>query len=273
MLDNDFNIPKSLKDALEAGQVIPFVGAGVSRAVEKKDKDASKPFNPLFPSWYEFLIKAADKLVKENKSPKADVVKSLLNDAPPDYLDSAQRAFDSLGQKQWNELLSENFEIDIESADKDSLKLAKLIWQIGSNLVLTTNVDLVLQSVHDKLHQVKVLDTQSPEFAEVQKDWKPSRPTVLHLHGHIDNKANVVFTKNQYNDFYNNEKNQAKLEMLRSLFTQRTILFIGFSLDDLFILKELERVNLIYEGGANSFYVLIRESEKDNPHIPIQTDF
>jgi len=267
------HIPESLEIALKEGNVIPFVGAGVSRAIEKRNK--TKSFDPLFPSWTEFLHNAADKLDREKialndqgKSQKAITIRALLNDPPIDYLGIAQRAFDSLEEYHWNKLLVENFEKDLNFADEDSKKLAKLIWQLGSNLVVTTNVDSILETVCEKPGRVKILDTQKPEFAEIQRDWKPAIPTVLHLHGHVDNKADVIFTKKQYDEFYNKEKNQAKLDTLRSLFTQRTILFIGFSMDDLFILRELERVNLIYEGGVNSYYVLIRNSDKDNANIP-----
>ncbi|MGC2238371.1 MAG: hypothetical protein WA584_19610 [Pyrinomonadaceae bacterium] len=55
MSDNKIEIPEPLIDALKAGLVVPFIGAGVSRAVEKKEKDLTKTFNPLFPSWKEFL--------------------------------------------------------------------------------------------------------------------------------------------------------------------------------------------------------------------------
>ena len=222
----------------------------------------------LFPNWEEFLLSAADKLDQENKTSKATIIRSLLNDTPPDYLEAAQRSYAALGPWHWNALLQEIFEIDLSQATEKSLELARLVWQLGSDLVVTTNVDLVLQSVHKFPQTIKILDAQSVEFVELQKNWKPSRPTVLYLHGHIDNKANIIFTREQYQNFYDLNKNKAKLETLKTLFTQRKILFIGFSLNDLFILRELEKVNLIYEGGANSFYALIREEEKDNPNIP-----
>jgi SIR2-like domain len=275
--------PESLLNALISGEVVPFIGAGVSMSVKKlphdpeldehgneiKDKLGETKYKSLFPSWHEFLTNAAKKLIDEDKPTRANLVQGFLDDLPPRYLEATQEAFDGLRQRQWYRLLSENFEIDIESADPDSLKLAKLIWQLGSNLILTTNVDLVLKWAHEAPHKVRILDTQEPEFADIQrKNWQPSRPTVLHLHGSIENKGNIVFTKNQYKDFYHSSENSAKLETLRSLFRQRTILFIGFSLDDLHILKELEQVDVIYKGGADSFYVLIREDEEKNPNIP-----
>ncbi len=275
MSNETSNIPKSLVEALKAGTVIPFVGAGVSLSL-KKNKPDRKLQNNLFPSWKEFLFNAADKLDSEKialdesgKSKQGTIIRTLINlDEKIDYLNLAQRSFDALGGKYWYELLTENFDIDIDLADEKSTALPKLMWRINSNLVITTNVDLVLESVHESPRKVKILDTQFAEFAELQKDWQLAQPTVLHLHGHINDKVNVVFTNKQYREFYDLDKNRAKLETLRRLFTQRTILFIGFSLDDLFIIKELERVNLIYEGRANYLYVLIHENEKNNSNIP-----
>ena len=106
---NTSNIPQSLIDALKANEVVPFVGAGVSRAIEREDG------SHLFPTWKEFLIEGADKLDKENKAPKAAIVRSLLEDVPPDYLEAAQRTYDALGNKHWYDLLKDNFEVDLSS--------------------------------------------------------------------------------------------------------------------------------------------------------------
>ena len=57
-------IPQSLQEKIRAGKVIPFAGAGVSMAVLNKNTD-----KPLFPSWKQLLLQAADKLEKEKKLP------------------------------------------------------------------------------------------------------------------------------------------------------------------------------------------------------------
>ncbi|MBS1795627.1 MAG: SIR2 family protein, partial [Acidobacteria bacterium] len=242
---------------------------------EKTDKLGKVRYKSLFASWWEFFAHAADKLDREKialnkdgKSQKAVTIRSILAESDFDYLDVAQRSFDALGSTRWNDLLKEEFDPDLDEGDEASKKLARLLWNFGNQLIVTTNIDLVFQSVHQKPARVKVLDTQHFEYAELQKNWQPERPTVLHLHGHIDNESNIVFTKDQYAAFYDLDKNRAKLETLRSLFTQRTILFVGFSLDDFHVLRELARVNLIYEGGANNFYALIHEDHKNNPNIP-----
>ena len=58
LLKDTHEFPKTLIDSLQNGQVIPFVGAGVSRAIQNKDTG-----KPLFPNWKELLLKASLSLI------------------------------------------------------------------------------------------------------------------------------------------------------------------------------------------------------------------
>ena len=60
-------IPKSLSDKLRKGHVVPFVGAGVSMNVRNRLSG-----KPIFPSWRQLLIDAADRLEHETKSAEAE---------------------------------------------------------------------------------------------------------------------------------------------------------------------------------------------------------
>ena len=268
MANSVSDIPDSLKTALKERRVIPFIGAGVSRSIEKQYKDSAKSFNPLFPSWKEFLYFASKKLRGEKNLPKAKDVIKLINLSEPDYLKSAEVAKNSLGTKLWNELINENFKIDEDKADINTLKYPQSVWKLGSNLIYTTNIDDVLEwkNVLDK--RVERLDVQIDEFAELLQKESIDDPTVVYLHGHISNKSNIVFTKTQYEDFYDNSKNEAKLKTLHTFLTKRTFLFLGFSLDDPYFLRQLNYIHKIYNGAASSFYVLLPKWEKDNKSIP-----
>jgi tetratricopeptide (TPR) repeat protein len=255
-------IPESLRKALQAGNVIPFVGAGISRSIHELNEKTSiySPF--LFPSWKEFLSSSVNKLEAEKLQPKADVIKALLKDSPIDYLDVAQRAYDSLGVRLWNELLTENFANKETSANFATLELPKLMWKLGSNLVITTNVDDVLEWNSVNAERIQTLDTQTNEFAEVIRN-NPNSPTLFYLHGSLHDKANIVFTQKQYTEFYDNGSNKAKLETLRNLLGSRTFLFLGFSLDDPYFVHQLQYIHDIYQGAASSFYVLLHKNEKE----------
>lgn len=268
MSNNSSTIPKSLQETLKGRQVIPFVGAGVSRAVEKRDKDPHKTFDPLFPSWKELIEILAIALKDDGKSSEAELVKAYVNVNSPKYLDAMQHAFEQLSGSAWYKIFDEHLGVHKDKADESSLELAQLVWQLGSNLIITSNVDRVLKWTCPDQDKIRILDTQNVEYAQLQKEFSISRPTVWHLHGHIDNKERIIFTRQQYEDFYDKNNHQAKLQTLLNFLTNRAFLFIGFSLDDPYLLKQLEFIHEIYKGGADSFYVLLPEKEKDNPHIP-----
>ena len=261
MSDKTSNILDSLKEELEAKRVIPFIGAGVSRSIEKKVKDSTKTFNPLFPNWKEFLDLASKKLHGEKNPTAAEDIIHLLKLSKPKYLEAAQIAHDSLRTPLWNKLLKEIFEVDEDKASAKSLELAQLVWQLGSNLVFTTNIDEVLEWKAVKDEKIIILDTQTDEFPELQRE-EIIKPTLVYLHGRIRDKANIVFTLEQYKDFYDRQKNTAKLETLRSFLARKTFLFIGFSLDDPYFVEQLEYIHKTYNGASDFFYVLVRKEEK-----------
>jgi TolB-like protein/Tfp pilus assembly protein PilF len=261
-------IPESLKVALKKGKVIPFVGSGISRAVERKKFDGVASINSLFPSWRDYIEILATALDDRDKSAAASYVRDCLNANPPDYLGAMQVAFDKLGETDWDRLIDRHFDFEVNDADDQSLELARLIWRISENLIITTNIDRVLQWTCPNPKEFKILESQKKEFGKLNKENPPKYPTVVYFHGHIDNKANIIFTKEQYKSFYDYKNNEAKLETLKTLLAQSTFLFIGFSLDDPYFLQQLRYFHKLYEGGADSFFVLIHKNEKDNLNIP-----
>jgi tetratricopeptide (TPR) repeat protein len=267
-LDNNFNIPKSLRDALVTGEVVPFVGAGVSMTVKKKNDDGTESGESLFPSWKGFVEILAQALHDENKSDEADYVLSSIKIKKPKYLDALQHAQEQLGKSLWYKLFDESFDIPESKAYQESLKLNELVWQLSNNLIITTNVDRVFQWTCPQPSEFKLLDVQNVEYAQLQKEQIPKRPTVWYLHGHIDHKEKVIFTREQFEAFYKQRDNDAKLQTLLNFLTQRTFLFIGFSLDDAYLREQLEYIHKIYKGGADSFYILLRERDIANADLP-----
>jgi tetratricopeptide (TPR) repeat protein len=255
-------IPESLQKALKAGNVVPFVGAGISVSIKKFDENATSEAKSLFPTWKEFLMNAATKLRGEQNESSAKDIEILLQLSSPDYLKSAQIAHDSLGGHLWNDLLTDNFANKETLANPETLELPKLMWKLGSNLVITTNVDDVLEWNTVNAKRIQTLNTQTQEFAEVIRNDLNS-PTLFYLHGSLHDKAKIVFTQKQYAEFYDDGSNKAKLETLRSLLASKTFLFLGFSLDDPYFVRQLQYIHEIYQGAASSFYVLLHKNEKE----------
>jgi tetratricopeptide (TPR) repeat protein len=254
-------IPQSLQEKIRAGKVISFAGAGVSMAVLNKNTD-----KPLFPSWKQLLLQAADKLEKEKKAPYAQIVRGLLEINPPDYLESATRARAGLGSL-WYELLKENLDPPHDLATVESLALARAVWGLASNLIITTNYDRVLQWACPDPKNLTCWDIEAKvEQAEFLSKGISS-PVLWNLHGQIGNKANLILTSQAYHELYPEEgeaekRYHAALNTLRSLLVSHSLLFIGFSLDDEYFGLELKAIHQIFEGAA-THYVLVRKREEE----------
>src|ERR1022692_2557433 len=83
------NLPSTLVEALKAREVIPFAGAGVSRAV------TDEAGRHLFPTWRGLLLAASDWLRTEGLATKANRVQATLEDN--EYLDAAKVAPAAVG--------------------------------------------------------------------------------------------------------------------------------------------------------------------------------
>jgi hypothetical protein len=93
-----------------------------------------------------------------------------------------------------------------------------------------------------------------------------SKPTVWHLHGKIDNAAEIILAPDGYQKLYSEDKTkqkyQAALQTLQHHLSSRTFIFIGFSLADEDFVRQIESLAEIFQGAAGPHYVLLPESQK-----------
>jgi hypothetical protein len=255
------NVPEDLKRALREKRVIPFVGAGVSMAV--LDRNTNKI---LFPSWKTLLFNAAASLDLQMKTKEAEAVRALLQVDDPDYLYITRLVKNGLGTCWWG-FLREQLDLDPRSADQQSLSLARAVWELGSDLVITTNFDRVLHWTCPRTHQTDLRIWRieaATEFADfLRGKWR--KPTIWHLHGSIDAADGVIFTPDSYSELYpaDHEDSQvrykAALITLRFLLASYTLLFIGFSLDDKYFRWQLEWMRRVFPNISH--YALVLKTE------------
>ncbi|MEA2599392.1 MAG: hypothetical protein QOF89_384 [Acidobacteriota bacterium] len=253
-------IPQSLEHRLRKGEVLPFVGAGISRAVLKPDGQ------PLFPGWRDLLLHAADLLDKEGKGPESQVVRGLLGIGQPDYLDAARRARDGLGPL-WPEFLREEIDRRFEDADPESLALARAVWDLGNPLIVTTNYDKVLQWAcpESLAKDLDFWDIEAKvEQGQLIRTGRPARPTIWHLHGRIGNAAELILTPDGYKRLYDDGSEgryKAALRTFQTLLTSKSLLFIGFSFEDDALGVQLEGVNELFAGAPGPHYALVHTKD------------
>src|SRR5690349_2512415 len=95
------SIPRSLKDAMRAGKLIPFAGAGVSMAV------LGRGGKPLFPSWKSLLEDAATALSSDGQKDDAIAVRNRI--AGDNLLTAAKYAEEGLAER-WPRFLLGQFD-------------------------------------------------------------------------------------------------------------------------------------------------------------------
>ncbi|MDO9268129.1 MAG: tetratricopeptide repeat protein [Methylobacter sp.] len=258
------DIPQQLEENLKHGKVIPFVGAGVSMTVlDKSDK-------PLFPSWKALLMAAAKRLEEEKKPDDEALVRSLVNKG--ELLDAAKYARKALGAN-WYGFLKSQLDKTKEEAQDASLELARLVWRLGSNLVVTTNYDNVLHWACPRAHDVDKWNIEAAvEQCNLLRDGV-KKPTIWHLHGHIGDSANIILTPDGYQRLYADDvterRYKAALQTLHHLLSSRTFLFIGFSLADEDFIDQLRMLEEVYQGAAGPHYVLLPEAQRGYFKSPI----
>lgn len=248
---------EKLKKLLGEKKVIPFVGAGVSMAVKGQEGQQ------LFPSWPELLKKLAFNLEKSGQTAEANLINAYFGLSKFDYLEVADKIKKFYRSKQsFNEQLKEIFDKHSSEADQESLALPKAIWKLEQNLIITTNYDKVLHWASNSPSDTAYWDIQSiSEQAKALRD-NVSKPTVWHLHGHIDHIDNLVLTTESYNKLYDNNANgefKAAYTALLTFLASKSFLFIGYSLDDDFFVNELEKICTIFDGNSSEHYVLLRQ--------------
>lgn len=254
------NFPQQLEESIKRGKVVPFIGAGVSMAVKNSANGGS-----LFPSWKTLLQCAAESLQTSGKSANAAIVSGFVSTNR--FLEAAEEAKKSLGAN-WYSFLKQQFDHLRDDAADDSLELARKVWNLGSNLVITSNYDKVLRWACPQSHDLVEWDIEAPaEQCELLKIGA-SKPTVWHLHGKIDNAAEIILTPDAYQKLYasdnSEQKYKAALQTLQHQLSSRTFLFIGFSLADEDFTDQLRMLEDVYQGAAGPHYVLLPGAQRDH---------
>src|SRR6478735_9096672 len=254
-------LPASLVDGLRRGTVIPFVGAGISSGVV-----SIRNGERLYPSWRKLLELAADRLDREALPTDASAVRALLSAERPDFYAAADRAWTALGTI-WAALLKEVLDPERNEVDTESLEAPRALWRLGSPLLITTNYDRVLYWAHPSPLDVQRWVLEAPAEHAALLRHRLKRPTIWHLHGHIDDVASLVLTGDGYRKLYGDETTAthfpAAKATLEALLAGRSLLFVGFSFEDAVFRRMFEDVWRRFKGFGGPHYVIARGKDAD----------
>lgn len=127
----------------------------------------------------------------------------------------------------------ELFQIVMEEVNKDyrDIHIHELVTKIPQiKTIITTNYDKLFEQAYRNNCEVIIQDENIP-FAK-----KRDKVKLYKIHGDFSFPKSVVLTRSDYNNFFSFNQYNPKWDIIRSTISQNTILFVGYSLEDHFIL-------------------------------------
>lgn len=213
-----------LMHRLQNGQVMPFVGAGMSMATG-------------FPPWGAFLQSLLADAPQE-----AVNVQAML--ALGEYEEAAQHVHDILTPGVFDAEIAER----MGSHRLDACGAVTLLPSLFSGEVVTTNFDYVLMNAYRNANLPFTTIIGGQELRSAPARLGNDNHALLRLHGEADSSAGRVLTLREYESVY--VEGRELKGMLSSLIGIRSLLFLGCSLTADRTLHALSQIKA--EAGADS---------------------
>ena len=249
------NIPPGLKEAIEADDLVLFIGAGLSWNLKNTDNESLEGWNKMVKSITSHLNKKGH--ITDELKLSCDALKSI---ETLEILENRE-----ISKREVGEFIKHYFAL----GEGNDFSFHKKLFSLSTKII-TTNYDRAFEEAVPKLQSKKAYRTKDYELNRLKKD-----PIFLFkLHGCIDHLDSIVLFPSDYNELYDGEGREAEhaLYALRNLIFNKTFLFIGTSLGDpqvKGIIEEIKRIQGIY--GQKHYIIVFKPLENPlNSLSPIE---
>ncbi len=231
-------VPKELVDQIARGNCVVFVGAGLSQGAK-------------LPSWPDLLRQMLDWSEKHGVD-MADrkELESYIEDG--DLLLVADEMRERLGKDDFRRFMAEIFR-------KTGLKPTAthiLLSEIPFAAALTSNYDTLLESAYTVANggAAPHVFTHS-DYPELSAALRTGEFYVLKVHGTIDRIETVILGRSDYREVMHADS--AYRQHLMTLFSVKTVIFLGFGLTDPDLLLLLDELRATFKGYTGKHYALM----------------
>lgn len=230
-------IPEDLVASIVERRAIVLVGAGLSRPCG-------------LPSWTTMLTQMIDwasshSISVSDRSALLKCIKS------GDLLIAAEDLRDQLGKESFRRFMAETFR-------KPTLRPSSVhhtLANVPFSATLTTNYDTLLEAAYtQKLGALPHTFTHQ-DVAELSATLRTREPYILKMHGTVDRIDTIVFGSSDYRDVIH--RNAAYKQHLITALSNKTLLFLGFSLTDPDLLLFLDQLRSTFNDYTGNHYALM----------------
>ena len=223
-----FEIPYELQQAVSQKKLVVFTGAGVS-------------IKEGLPSWKDLVLKILEEKNDfiEKSSFYADAVREDVL-TPLEALDKIEDNKKHVFSVLEESVTSGNIESEFIQ------KLSKLTTRF-----ITTNFDSLLE---DNIPSIRKI-TKDSQYNLTKIDTEDSY--VLKIHGDVSEIDNCVIFSSQYEELYS--KDNLTVFQLKKIFSQYTVLFLGFSFSDHFVSELFDYVTKMLDGLGPKHFIITKQ--------------
>lgn len=218
---------KNLKDLIlgpRRANIVPFVGAGLSMY--------GPPCRRL-PRWGELVERLREKALADKviSSAQADFISTLIT--KKQYIEALGRLYTNAGNPWVGKAVESILEIEADGISPAAVALMTITW----TMLVTTNLDRMLELAHDKLERdgfqprrrLQVFTGRDDnKFLEAASVENAAKTWLAKIHGTVEDYQSFILTTQQYSTLMDGKVYDY---LLKDLF-RKNLLIIGFSLSD-----------------------------------------
>lgn len=152
------------------------------------------------------------------------------------------------------EVLVESFKLKEEQINKiEENEKYKLLWEV-SKKIITTNYDKILEKSNNEIENALVHFDDAYSLSKLSS----SKAFYLKIHGCISKPSTCILLEEDYEKLYSDTLAHYEFGKIIS---DKTILFLGFSLSDPYVNILMKNINNIYEGYGKTHFVVTTNND------------
>jgi hypothetical protein len=240
-----------IKDYISGGkEIVIFCGAGLS-------------IDLGLPSWKELTIEIINKVANDFEYEDLKTIIPSLDRNVIQIIDVLETVADRTYYKTVLDLITNKLKIH-----QDSLPLHEALLKLSSKII-TTNYDTAFE-----IASKNSIDTFTYGNNFNISNISKSDSYIFKVHGDIKHPEGCLIFKKDYDNLYGSLNNYF-FEMAKA-FTDKVILFVGFSLADPYVVKLFDTINEAYQGITDKHFILTTDETKYEKYkdylLPIKID-